>query len=95
MDITAINSAMAAAYDDALANGGQRVWPQVVAQNTTIQTDSYVSMSGSGFRVVCVIKRADGASIHRVKNYGPDINSEKEWPPEGIETALQNMPPPL
>lgn len=95
MDITAINSSIDAAYADALANGGQRVRSQVIAPNVTIRTDSYVSMSGSGFRVVCFIKREDGAFIMRVKNHGPDIKSEKQWPAEGVETALQNMPPPF
>lgn len=93
MDLTAINSAIDTAYANALSNGGQRVMPQVIAPNVTIQTDSYVSMSGSGFRVACFIKREDGAFVMRVKNYGPDINSEKEWPPEGIEAAMQNMRP--
>jgi hypothetical protein len=95
MDITAINLAIDTAYADALANGGQRVKPQVIALNVTIRTDSYVSMNGSGFRVLCFIKRADGAFVLRVRNYGPDTQSERDWPPEGIETALQNMPPPL
>ena len=95
MDITAINSYIDAAYADALANGGQRVRSQVIAPNVTIRTDSYVSMSGSGFRVVCFIKRSDGAFVMRVKNYGPDIKSEREWPAEGVEAALQNMPPPF
>jgi len=95
MDIAAINSAIEAAYVDALANGGQRVRPQVIAPNVTIRTDSYVSMRGSGFRVLCFIKREDGAFVMRVKNYGPDIKSEIEWPSEGIETALRNMPPPF
>lgn len=95
MDITAINLAIDAAYAAALANGGQRVMPKTIAPSVTIQTDSYVSISESGFRVVCFIKREDGAFIMCVKNYGPDIDSEREWPPEGIETALQNMPPPF
>jgi hypothetical protein len=95
MDITAINSAIDTAYNAAIANGGQRVMPQTIAPNVTIQTDSYTSISGSGFRVVCIIKREDGAFVRRVKNYGPDIKSEKQWPAEGVEVALQNMPPPF
>jgi hypothetical protein len=94
MNTTAMQSAIDAAYSAAIKNGGQRVRPQIIAPNVTIQTDSYVSMSGSGFRVVCVIKQDSRALIIRVKNYGPDIKSEKDWPQEGIETALQNMPPP-
>jgi hypothetical protein len=69
--------------------------PQTIAPNVTIQTDSYTSISGSGFRVVCIIKREDGAFIMRVKNHGHDIKSEKQWPAEGVEVALQNMPPPF
>ena len=95
MEIAAINSAIDAAYADALANGGHRVMTQTIAPNVTIRTDSYVTISESGFRVACFIKRADGAFVMCVKNYGPDINSEREWPPEGIETALQNLPPPF
>jgi hypothetical protein len=95
MNLNAINSAIDTAYNTAIANGGQRVGSQVIAPNVTIRTDSYVSKSGSGFRVICFIKREDGAFVMRVKNYGPDIRSEKQWPSEGIETALQNMPPPF
>jgi len=95
MNLNAINSAIDTAYNAAIANGGQRVMPQTIAPNVTIQTDSYTSTSGSGFRVVCIIKREDGAFVMRVKNYGPDIKSEREWPQEGIETALQNMPSPF
>jgi len=95
MNLNAINSAIDTAYNTAIANGGQRVRPQIIAPNVTIRTDSYVSKSGSGFRVVCIIKREDGTFIMRVKNYGPDIKSEIEWPSEGIETALPNMPSPF
>jgi hypothetical protein len=95
MNLTAINSAIEVAYANALANGGQRVMPHAIEPNVTIQTDEYTSISGDGFRVVCIIKGQNGASVIRVKNYGPDTNSEKEWPSEGVEVALQNMPPPL
>jgi hypothetical protein len=95
MNLNAINSAIDTAYNTAIANGGQSVRSQVIAPNVTIRTVSYVSMNGSGFRVVCFIKREDGAFIMRVKNHGPDIKSEKQWPAEGVEVALQNMPPPF
>jgi len=95
MNITAINSAIDEAYSNAILNGGQRVFSHAIANNVTLQTDSYNSINGNGFRVVCIVKRQDGASVVRVKNYGPDINSEKEWPEEGIEVALQNAPIPL
>lgn len=95
MNLATINSAIDAAYADALSNGGQRVMPHAIAPNIMLQTDIYVAPSGSGFRVICTIRRNDGAFIQRVKNYGPDTNSEKQWPEEGIEVALQNLPTPF
>ena len=94
MNLASLNAAIDAAYTSAIANS-QRVLPQTIAPNVTLQTDTYIAPTGNGFRIVCIIKREDGAFIMRVKNYGPDINSEKEWPPEGIEAAFQNMPPPF
>lgn len=90
MDIASINLAINAAYNIAIENGGKRAAPQVIAPNVTLQTNTYSSINGSGFRVICIIKREDGAFIMRVKNYGPDINSEIDWPSGNIETALQN-----
>lgn len=90
MDLTTINLAINTAYNAAIANGGLGAAPQVIAPNVTLHTEPYVSTEGSGFRIVCIVKREDGAIVVRVKNYGPDTNSEIEWPQEGIEVALQN-----
>jgi hypothetical protein len=89
MDLTAINSAIDAAYAAALANP-QRVMPQEIAPNVTLQTDTYVAPTGSGFRVVCRIKvpEANFTAV-RVKNHGPDTASEQDWPVEGIEAAAK------
>lgn len=90
MNIDLINFEINLAYNNAIKNGGQRLNKRTVFPNITIKTDSYTSKTGNGFRVVCIVKRNDGAFVKRVKNYGPDINSEIEWPEEGIEIALQN-----
>jgi hypothetical protein len=90
MDLTAINSAIDAAYADALVNGGQMTLPQTIAQNVTLRIDSYVAPGGSGFRVVaCVVVPEANYTAVRVKNHGPDTDSEREWPSEGIEAAAQ------
>lgn len=91
MDLTAINSAIEAAYADALANGGQRVMPQTIAPNVTLQTDTYVAPDGLGFRVVATIFVPEANfRVSRVKNHGPDTASEQDWPAEGIEAAAQS-----
>jgi hypothetical protein len=90
MDLTAINSAIDAAYATALSNGGQRVMPQTIAPNVTLQTDTYVAPTGSGFRVLCQIKVPEANyTAARVKNHGPDTASDKDWPAEGIEAAAK------
>lgn len=90
MDLTAINSAIDAAYADALANGGQGAMPQTIAPNVTLQTDTYVAPDGPGFRVVAriTVPEANYTAV-RVKNHGPDTASERDWPSEGIEDAAQ------
>lgn len=90
MNLTAINSAIDVAYADALANGGQRVIPQTIAPNVTLQTDTYVAPDGDGFRVVAriTVPEANYTAV-RVKNHGPDTASEQDWPSEGIEAAAQ------
>lgn len=91
MDLTPLNQAIDAAYDAALANGGQRVLPQVIAPNVTLQTDTYVAPTGSGFRVVCRVTVPEANfTVTRVRNHGPDTQSEHEWPNEGIETAAKS-----
>jgi hypothetical protein len=90
MELTVINSAIDAAYADALANGGQRVMPQDIAPNVTLQTDTYVAPTGSGFRVVCRVTVPEvNFTATRVRNHGPDTASEREWPIEGIEAAAK------
>lgn len=90
MDLTAINSAIDAAYATALANGGQRVMPQTIAPNVILQTDTYVAPDGEGFRVVARITVPEANyTATRVKNHGPDTASEQDWPSEGIEAAAK------
>lgn len=90
MDLTSINPAIDAAYANALANGGQRVMPQTIAPNVTLQTDTYVAPDGPGFRVVATIFVPEANfRVSRVKNHGPDTASEQDWPTEGIEAAAQ------
>ncbi len=90
MDLTPINQAIDAAYAAALANGGQRVLPQTIAENVTLQTDTYVAPTGSGFRVVCRVKVPEANfTATKVRNHGPDTASERDWPAEGIEAAAQ------
>jgi hypothetical protein len=89
MDLIAINQAIDAAFAVALTTP-QRVAPQTIAPNVTLQTETYVAPSGSGFRVVCVIAVPEANfSVWRVKNHGPDADSERDWPSEGIEVAAQ------
>jgi hypothetical protein len=89
MDLTAINSAIDAAYAAALSNP-QRVMPQTIAPNVTLQTDTYVAPDGLGFRVVATIFVPEANfRVSRIKNHGPDTESEREWPTEGIEAAAQ------
>lgn len=89
MDLTPLNQAIEAAFAAALANT-QRALPQTIAENVTLQTDTYVAPTGSGFRVVCRVKVPEANfTVTRVKNHGPDTASEREWPAEGIEAAAQ------
>ena len=78
MDTTTINLAIDAAYDEAIANGGQRTAPQIIAQNATVQTDVYISPNGGGFRVVGIFVENNKKFI-KTKNYGPDVFSEHDW----------------
>jgi hypothetical protein len=87
MDLTAINSAMDAAFSTALANP-QKAAPAQVGDdpNQTVQTVTYVAPTGSGFRVIGRIV-VGGFSATKVRNHGPDTKSERDWPSEGIEAA--------
>ncbi len=81
---------MDAAFAAALANP-QRVMPATIAPNVTLQTDTYVAPTGSGFRVVCKIKVPEANfTATRVRNHGPDAASEREWPVGGIEVAAKS-----
>ena len=87
MNLTAINSAIDAAFTAALAN------PQKVAAtpvgsdpNQTVQTVTYVAPTGSGFRIIGRVK-VGGYTAICVRNHGPDTKSERDWPSEGIEAA--------
>jgi hypothetical protein len=89
MDLAPLNAAIDAAYAAALANP-QRVMPQTIAENVTLQTDTYVAPTGGGFRVVCRIKVPEvNFTVSKVRNHGPDTASERAWPTEGIEAAAQ------
>jgi hypothetical protein len=89
MNLEPLNQAIEAAYQAALANP-QRVLPQTIAPNVTLQTDTYVAPTGNGFRVVCRIKVPEANfTATRVRNHGPDTASKQEWPAEGIEAAAK------
>lgn len=89
MNLAPLNAAIDAAYATALANP-QRVLPQTIAENVTLQTDTYVAPTGPGFRVVCRVKVPEANfTATRVRNHGPDTASERDWPAEGIEAAAQ------
>jgi hypothetical protein len=47
-------------------------------KNFICEVETYESLEGNGFRVVGKLKE-NGKTYIRVKNYGPDINSEKAW----------------
>ena len=80
MNLGPINSAIDAAFSDALANP-QKVAPAPVngSANQTIQTVVYQAPTGSGFRVVGTVI-VNGVRITRIKNNGPDTASERDWP---------------
>lgn len=89
MNMESINQAIDAAYSAALADP-QRVMPHAIAENVTLQTDTYVAPGGSGFRVVCRVSVPESHfTVSRVRNHGPDARSERGWPAEGIEAAAK------
>lgn len=90
MNLTDLNIAIENAYQNALTNF-ERVLPYTIAENVTLQTDIYSSPAGDGFRIKCIINFPGiNFSIVRVRNHGPDIDSELEWPEEGIEQSVKN-----
>jgi hypothetical protein len=79
MNFELINQAIESAYQQALQNP-QIVPPQEIKENVMLHTETYISPNGNGFRVVCRILHDDNETItFRVKNYGPDIRSERSW----------------
>jgi hypothetical protein len=89
MDLTPLNAAIEAAYQTALINP-QLVMPQTIAENVTLQTDTYTAATGPGFKVICIVTISSvNFRVSRVRNHGPDTASEREWPAEGIEAAAQ------
>ena len=87
MDLTAINTAMDAAFSAALENP-QNVAPNQVGgePNQTVQTVVYQAPEGNGFRVIGRVKAGNFSAI-KIRNHGPDSLSERDWPAEGIEAA--------
>jgi hypothetical protein len=61
-------------------NSPQIIPPYFVGenQNYIVSVDTYTSLEGNGFRVVGKLKE-DGKTYIRVKNHGPDVNSERDW----------------
>jgi len=88
-----INQAIESAYLAALPNP-KTIEAQEISPNIFLRTDVYNSNIGSGFKVVCIVFSENGASVFRIKNYGPDTKSETPWPSEGIYASLQNKVPP-
>jgi hypothetical protein len=92
MDLTPLNTAIDGAFAVALAQmpNPQRVAPQAIAPNVTLQTDTYEAPTGSGFRVVCRVRVPEANfTATRVRNHGPDSASERDWPVEGIVSAAR------
>jgi hypothetical protein len=90
MDLTAINAAIDAAYQAALANP-QKQAPQAVGGNAnqTVSVVTYVAPAGPGFRVVGTLN-VGGCRIVRVRNHGPDTASERAWPSD-IESHVAEI----
>jgi hypothetical protein len=58
----------------------QIIRPYFVRGNTNLvaEVQTYTSLEGNGFRVVGKLKKNNKTYI-RVKNYGPDTQSEMTW----------------
>jgi len=90
MDTSVVDAAMQPAFAAALQNP-QRVRRQWINSTATLQTDTYDSPGGSGFRVVGRIwDAATGVSVARVLNHGPDTGSACDWPAD-IPTELARL----
>jgi hypothetical protein len=57
-------------------------------KNFICEVETYTSLEGDGFRVVGKLKE-NGKTYIRVKNHGPDINSERAWQELLIPTYIQ------
>ena len=80
MDTSAIDTAMGVAFEAAMRSP-QRVLRHWINDTSTLQTDTYVSPGGNGFRVVGrIVDGATGVSVCRVLQHGPDTSSVREWP---------------
>jgi hypothetical protein len=80
VNIAYLDAVVEAEYQAAVLNPERR-HPVEVLPNVTVQTDLYVAPEGQGFRVVCnVADPTTFAVVSRVKNYGPDAQSETPWP---------------
>jgi hypothetical protein len=89
MNLTAINTTIETAFTAALFNAQkQSAQPVGNNPNQTVAVVTYDAPTGSGFRVVGTIN-IDGCKIIRVRNYGPDTASEREWP-DNIWTYVTN-----
>ena len=88
-----INQAIEEAYLAALSNP-QIIENQEISPNVFLRTVVYNSNIGSGFKIICNVFSENGAFVFRIKNYGPDTQSETPWPEEGVYASLQNKVPP-
>jgi hypothetical protein len=90
MDTSTIDAAIQSAFTVALQTP-QRVLRQWINGTATLQTDTYDSPGGSGFRVVGRIwDTVTGVSVCRVLQHGPDTSSACEWPAD-IPTELARL----
>jgi len=90
MQTATLDAAADAAFAEAVQNP-VRVPRHWIADNATLQTDTYVAPDGVGFRVVCrIVDALSGVAVARVRNYGPDTDSERPWPAD-IELELNRL----
>jgi hypothetical protein len=52
------------------------------------EVETYESLEGNGFRIVGRLKE-NGKTYIRIKNYGPDVNSERAWQELFIPSYIQ------
>jgi hypothetical protein len=79
MNLSTINSIIDSVYIESIQNP-QRIFPYEISQNVTLQVDLYENNNGNGFRVACKMFDSINKTVKiRVRNYGPDVNSELVW----------------